>query len=247
MSVYRDALKKVDEFPTGQVIGSVAGFSPTDDGDDRSIDREFIGLIDHVIQNQFKLVCFTTSRSGDGATHVSQNFARNLAKHFGVFESELSQPHLVLLVDFTANDADMAESTAGRTLNAYFQTPEISLSNFVIKGLIEGVDYLPVGKGSNGPLDIVASIARHRVENHMFNSWEYIVFDCPPVHSNYETYVLCRQLDAVYLVVNHASTKTELAVRAADILRGSGNFAGVVLNRKKHRIPDWIYRRLQAR
>jgi Mrp family chromosome partitioning ATPase len=246
MSVYRDALKKVDQRADSPQPEN-SGRPVLLDAGDESIDREFIGLVDHVIQNNHGLVGFTTAHSGDGATYVSHNFARNLAKHFGVFDSASSQNRQVLLVDFTLTDPQRDGLSTDRTLAAYFQNPGQSLSQFVVPNRIEGVDYLPVGRGPNGPLDLVASILRYRVETRMFGPWDYVVFDCPPVHSHYETYVLSRQLSAIYLVIQHAATKAELALKAAEILQGSGNFAGVVMNGRRHRIPDWLYRRLQAR
>ncbi|MFA7329607.1 MAG: hypothetical protein WC326_00905 [Candidatus Delongbacteria bacterium] len=247
MSVYRDALKKVDEKQAAAPTGPFPPVTSPETGEFDSIDREFIGLVDHVIQHNHSLVGFTTAYSGDGASYVSHSFARNLAKHFGVFRSEAPDNRQVLLVDFTCTDPARLGLPADHTLAAYFQNPGPSLAPFVVSNRIEGVDYLPVGHGPNGPLDLVASITRYRVETRLFNPWEFVVFDCPPVHSHYETYVLSRQLNAIYLVVKHASTKVELALKAGEILQGSGNFAGVVLNGRKHRIPDWLYRRMQAR
>jgi len=246
MSVYRDALKKADQrLEPGQPEAGT--FAAAHVATDESLDREFIGLVDHVVQHSHNLVGFTTAFAGDGATTVAHGFARNLAKHFGVFRGDAEDQRQVLLVDFTCTDPAQAGLPAERTLAAYLQDPGPSLVPFTVPNRIEGVDYLPVGRGPNGPLDLVASLTRYRVETRLFNSWDYVVFDCPPVHSHYETYVLSRQLNAMYLVVKHASTKVELAQRAAEILRGAGTFAGVVLNGRRHRVPEWLYRRLQTR
>jgi Mrp family chromosome partitioning ATPase len=49
----------------------------------------------------------------------------------------------------------------------------------------------------------------------------------------------------VILVITHDKTRRQVAIRAKKELETVGaNILGVVINRRKHYIPEWIYRRL---
>jgi Mrp family chromosome partitioning ATPase len=52
-------------------------------------------------------------------------------------------------------------------------------------------------------------------------------------------------VDGVILVITYDKTRRQVAVRAKKDLEDAGaNILGVVINRRKYYIPDWIYRRL---
>ncbi|MFZ0944113.1 MAG: hypothetical protein WB930_11840 [Syntrophobacteraceae bacterium] len=52
-------------------------------------------------------------------------------------------------------------------------------------------------------------------------------------------------MDGVVLVVEAESTRWEVAGRAKeDLLQADSKLLGVILNRRKMHIPDWLYRTL---
>jgi capsular exopolysaccharide synthesis family protein len=77
------------------------------------------------------------------------------------------------------------------------------------------------------------------------NSFDYVVFDCAPVQGFPDTQTLCSRVDGVILVITYDKTRRQVALRAKKELEDAGaNILGVVINRRKYYIPDWIYRRL---
>jgi capsular exopolysaccharide synthesis family protein len=75
--------------------------------------------------------------------------------------------------------------------------------------------------------------------------YHYILFDAPPVLSYPESSVLGSHVDGVLLVVRALNTRREAVARARDTLTKSGcSIVGVVLNRYKYSIPEFIYRRV---
>ena len=57
--------------------------------------------------------------------------------------------------------------------------------------------------------------------------------------------VLCTKVDGVVLVIEAGKTREQVAVRAKkELEEAGGKVLGVVLNKRKYHIPEWIYKRL---
>ncbi len=77
------------------------------------------------------------------------------------------------------------------------------------------------------------------------NSFDYVIFDSAPVAGFPETQTLCSKVDGVVLVITYDKTRRQVALRAKKELEDAGaHILGVVINRRKYYIPDWIYKRL---
>ena len=76
-------------------------------------------------------------------------------------------------------------------------------------------------------------------------SFDYIILDAPPVPRFPECRVLCTKADGVILVLEAGNVRRHVALRAKRTLEEAGaRLLGVVLNRRKYYIPEWIYNRL---
>ena len=74
---------------------------------------------------------------------------------------------------------------------------------------------------------------------------QYVIVDAPPVVLCPETLPLAPFVDGVVLVVHSGRTKRETVQRSIKQLQQiQGRVLGIVLNRKRYFIPDFIYRRL---
>jgi Mrp family chromosome partitioning ATPase len=72
-----------------------------------------------------------------------------------------------------------------------------------------------------------------------------VLVDAPPIVGSPEAPPMAAIVDGVVLVVKSGKTKREVVQRSLDMIaQFDGNVLGVVLNRKKYYIPDFIYRRL---
>ena len=81
--------------------------------------------------------------------------------------------------------------------------------------------------------------------NNVRNSFDYVIFDSAPIGGFADTQTLCSKVDGVILVITYEKTRRQVALRAKKELEDAGaNILGVVINRRKYYIPDWIYRRL---
>jgi protein-tyrosine kinase len=74
---------------------------------------------------------------------------------------------------------------------------------------------------------------------------QYVLLDTPAVMPAPEVAMLCRAADGVILVARANKTDRAVLQKARDILKNSGgNLLGVVLNRRRYVIPEFLYRRL---
>ena len=81
--------------------------------------------------------------------------------------------------------------------------------------------------------------------------YRYVVFDTPPMQCDMNqcdmnsSVRLAGHLDGVILVLKTETVRREVAQRVKErLINANANVIGVVLNRAKHYIPDWLYKRL---
>ena len=75
--------------------------------------------------------------------------------------------------------------------------------------------------------------------------FDYIILDSPPILRVPECLLVSGKVDGVILVVEAGKTKKQVAKKAIrQIEDAGGKVIGIVLNRRKNYIPEWIYRHL---
>ncbi len=75
--------------------------------------------------------------------------------------------------------------------------------------------------------------------------YDYVILDGPSVPGSSDVRVICNKVDGVVLVLEAGKTRKQVAVRAKQELEeAGGKLLGVVLNKRKFYIPEWIYKRL---
>lgn len=74
---------------------------------------------------------------------------------------------------------------------------------------------------------------------------DYVVFDGAPILKYPEYLLLSARVDGVILVIEAGKTKRPIAQAAIQkIEQSGGKLLGIVLNRRRYYIPEWIYRYL---
>ena len=75
--------------------------------------------------------------------------------------------------------------------------------------------------------------------------FDYVLIDCPSISTSYEAATLAPDVDGVVLVVEADRTKRDQIFRARQTIEmAKGSLMGLVLNRRRHVVPEWFYRRL---
>ena len=184
-----------------------------------------------------KTILFTGTVQGDGCTTTAASFANTLAQNCRLnvllIDANLRSPklHEVFNVQYNQGLADLLTLEEG-----------ISLFKKVGHG---NLYLIPCGKENSGPLTIFESTRFEKILKQMREKFDYVILDAPPAIGFAETKVMGKKVDGVILVVESGKTRRQVASRAKQEMEEAGaKILGVILNRRKNYIPEWIYKGL---
>jgi len=182
-------------------------------------------------------IALVSCRSGEGASTAAGLLAR---------QSALQSGRRVLVVD--ANSRSPSQHVSFRTklspgLTDYTSNGRPALS-CIQSTEIENLDLLSAGGGkpelsANALNSIAAALPALKRE------YSHIIFDLPSVQEHSSAMQIAGLMDGVILVVEAESTRWEVANSAKeDLLQADSKLLGVILNKRKMHIPDWLYKTL---
>ncbi|PKN64361.1 MAG: hypothetical protein CVU57_14925 [Deltaproteobacteria bacterium HGW-Deltaproteobacteria-15] len=189
-------------------------------------------------QESVKTILFSGTNHGDGSSTTAINFAATLAADPGT---------RVLLMDVNLRTPSLhatfhLEQSHGLSdLLTDGKDPEKMIKKVKNRSL----HVVTCGTCHMGPVSLFESAVFCEFLKFMRAKFDHIILDGPPVLSFSETRVLCSKVDGVVMVVAAGKTREHVAKRAKQEIEGAGGkILGLVLNRRKFFIPEWIYRRL---
>jgi protein-tyrosine kinase len=207
-----------------------------------SMEEEMLRLHQHLDillpDVKHKLVQFIGTRQGEGASTVANEFARVSAARFG---------QRVLLLDGDPYKAPQASPHAvqmdDRGATASPNRDPDDLAPYQIGNANLFVGTVPHGRGSatqaagSPPADAFWERLRQR--------FDLVLVDSLPAATSADGLAISSNVDGVILVVEAENTRWPVAENLKDsILRSGGKVLGIVFNKRRHYIPDFIYRRL---
>jgi capsular exopolysaccharide synthesis family protein len=183
-----------------------------------------------------RVLLLTSSSTGEGTTEVTIGLGLTLAMAMGrrtaVIDCNVHHPEMHLR--FGTQETGLGEYLMG----------EIPLDRALANTVVPNVHIMPVGKH----LASLVGFGREELESfvsELRKKFDYVLIDAAPVGTYPDCAVLCDKVDAVILVIKHGATRREVAKRTKDIvMRAGGKVLGVVLNRRRYPIPEFLYRRL---
>ncbi len=185
-----------------------------------------------------KTILFTGTAHRDGCTTTAASFANTMAQfcrlNVLLIDANLRSPrlHEVFNVGYNQGLGDLLTK----------EEEKISIFKKVGHG---NLYLIPCGKKKSGPLAIFESTRFDKTLKLMREKFDYVILDAPPVNSYAETKVMGKKVDGVILVIESGKTRKQVAIKAKQELEDAGaKVLGVILNRRKHYIPEWIYKRL---
>jgi capsular exopolysaccharide synthesis family protein len=199
--------------------------------------KSVIGQIEIALPQQTsRVILLSSSVYGEGTTDVGLGLAMTSAGEMGrktvIVDCNLHHPDLHLR--FGVPDVGLGEYMTGR----------VGIDEAVSKTSVPNLYTMPLGRG-------VASLAAYgdqglaKLIAELRSNFEYVLIDAAPVGIYPECVVLCDKVDGVILVVRYGSTKREIVKRAKEIItRADGQVLGVLLNRRKFPIPEFLYRKI---
>ncbi len=248
MSKISDALDKADRERRAREQAGGAELATCDQGPSLSGDvpdkiwRE-LGIMRNLVESYLpskknRSLLLTSAAPEEGVSTVVANLARALA----------DDPLLnVLVVDANAGDAVQhtlfgLENTRGLL---DLVRGDAKFEEAVRPTTRNNLNLLTSGAATGGVFQLFGADRMAGLLADLAPRFQYIVLDAPPVLSHPETAILGSHVDGVVLVVRALRTRREAVARARDTLVKSGcNVIGIVLNRYKYSIPEFIYKRV---
>ena len=184
------------------------------------------------VDETLRSILVTSTSPGEGKSTTVSNLAVVFA----------NQGKKVLLVD-----ADMRKPTMHYTFGLQNSmgltnvlTKQATLQEAVVQTPIDNLYALPSGPIPPNPAELLGSFAMKEFITHSQETYDYILFDTPPVLAVTDAQVLANQCDGTVLVVNSGNTEIEAAQKAKELLDAAkAKLLGAVLNNQK--IADSAY------
>jgi Mrp family chromosome partitioning ATPase len=203
------------------------------------LEREMLRLA-HAIEVRLgrrNVVQFIGSEDGEGTATIAREFAWTMARQSG-------RP--VLLVDASPTQLEHHRAYAlqpGLSLDVALREHDIEdslrqvpASNVYLAVLSKDAIQLPKEGTVAGGRDPWAAVR---------DRFAFILVSSPPINRSTAGLNLCPRVDGVVLVVEAEGTSAPVVRNVRDhIMNARGNILGVVFNKQRYYIPEWIYARL---
>ncbi|MFH1680889.1 MAG: CpsD/CapB family tyrosine-protein kinase [Candidatus Eisenbacteria bacterium] len=185
-----------------------------------------------------KAVLFVSSVEGEGTSTVIAEYAASLGptkeKATLLVDANFRSPRLHEIFE-VPNERGLADVLLGTA----------DLASAAVHIGEENLYLLPTGVTTTSPGALITITRMSRLLAEAKERFALVLIDAPPVISYAETSILASVADGVALVVESDRTKREIVMRAkAAIEEAGGNILGVVLNRRRYVIPEFLYRYL---
>ncbi len=192
-------------------------------------------------ESAMKVVLFVGACAGSGTSTAAANFAATLAQ-------ELDSQ--VLLIDANVrsrNGSDLMRADL-KEVDPRLGQARISVASPSHESSVWGpsnLHLLSVCSKCSMPFALFESKAFDEFLRAARARFKYVVVDAPPLQGNPGSLVLSRKADGVVLVIESEKTRKRSALWAKQQIEGAGGkLLGVVLNRRRRYIPDWLYKRI---
>jgi len=185
-----------------------------------------------------RTILFTSAMPGEGTTSVAASYASILA---------LEGRERVLVCEMNARRPAFSDvfSTNGEAGITEYFVSKVNLDSLIQRSQSKDLDVLHAGRQDATVIQLHLSAVFPRMLEEALRSYDTVIIDAPPVISSPETPPMTGFVDGVVLVVQAGKTKREVVLRALhSIANFKGRVLGVVLNRKRYYIPDFIYKRI---
>ena len=181
-----------------------------------------------------KTILFTGTKHGSGCSNTAAGFAVSLAKTF---------QHRVLLVDVNLRTPGIHrffDSHKTQGLFDLFTQRRMRIDQHAERNL-----YV-VTCNQNLTDEVNGFFGSNRFEEFikkMRGSFDYVILDGPPVTLSPESRVIGTKVDGVILMLESGKTRRQVVIKAKrEIEESGGKLLGIVLNKRKYYIPQWVYR-----
>jgi protein-tyrosine kinase len=177
------------------------------------------------------VIAFTSANQGEGVSHVVQFFAKKLAVQTSRRTVVVDATRLggLQVADFVTMPGRFWQTSVA---NLWLLSND-PLEEDPTRALNQEGSWQDDAEWRLDPLQALAS------------TFSYTLIDCPSLQASSEVEMLAPDVDGIVLVVEADRTKRDQILRARRTIEmANGKLMALVLNKRRHVVPDWIYRRL---
>ena len=185
------------------------------------------------INEELKLVMFTSSGPGEGKSTTAANAAVAMAqagKNVLIIDCDLRKP---------VQHRIFGKNRQGLT---NLMVESLSLDQVIQPTEVPGLSLMTSGPIPPNPSELLASAKMDKLLETVKERFDMVILDAPPVLAVTDASVLASKVDGIVLVVAAGTVRPEIASKAKDLLeKANGHILGVVLNRVEIEKKDAYY------
>jgi len=128
---------------------------------------------------------------------------------------------------------------------ANIPTSNYDYSDIIVSDRFKNLHILAAGTPNGSPPGVLRPAQFATLINSMKKDYRHVVVDMPAMKKARSSARLASLCDAVVLVIEAERLRWEVLLEAkAQLLKWNANTIGVVLNKRRFPIPEWLYRTL---
>jgi len=184
------------------------------------------------------VVMFIGSHSNEGTSTVARQLAKTVSVRLGksvlLIDVDRSRPEFQVFVDVSPEcNLEEVINADAPVEKAYCQVEDTSLY------------VMPLFQQSSLNPRTLDSAKDDMFWETLRDRFDMIIMDTPPATLYPDGLAMVRQVDGVILVVEAEKTRWPVALSVKEkIIKNGGNVLGIVYNKRRFYIPEWLYKRL---
>jgi capsular exopolysaccharide synthesis family protein len=180
----------------------------------------------------------TSCYPGEGVSTIAANLAQSLIKEGNgrvlLVDANLRHPSNHLIFDLALSP--------GLSDILFKEHENLPVIHTLPK---QGLDVLTSGNREVQSLHLAESKAFNDFLERCKKDYSFVIIDMPPISEGSSAIRLASITDGVIFVVEFERVRRQVALRAKELLvKAQTNLLGVVLNKRKFYVPEWLYRTL---
>ena len=183
-------------------------------------------------------ILVTSSVKGEGASRIAASMAEFLAKYRNMkvclIDASFEDPSLHTMYKLENDSGLINVIEKPDTLNSVIQSTDVPNLSLITSG-VSGAEWLEVLQLGN----------IQPILQELNKEFDVVIIDSSAVSRNTHSLDIAPHVDGVILVIHAGHTRWEVVQDSkGQFERAQAKFLGVVLNRRKLFIPDFLYRNL---
>jgi len=187
-------------------------------------------------RDESTVVQFVSGQDGEDSSRIATTFAK-------LVPSRLGRPTLLLVAGQRPASRKLLPASGAKGWDAVI-AEGAPIESTIYPTDVPGLSVGEISSNAGTLPTVLASNKAGQILDSLRQKFDMIVIDTPALGSSWDALVLSQLTDGAVIVVEAGRTRHQVIKAAIDqIEEQHGKVFGVVLNKQRHYIPQWVYRR----